>query len=120
VLAPDKKYFNWPSSEVKAALEHKKELKFQSKILERAKIEALVAIKVKDTLSNFLGSEEGEEEYTITTTDVNNIVGSQDPAAPIEVKLEGEDKSNSDGEGDDNDKVIMIVHQENPSGLKLY
>jgi hypothetical protein len=107
--APDKKRLKRPSSEVKEELERKKELQFRSKILERAKIEALAAMEVEDTLSDSLGSEDGEEERhgATTATDVDDVIGGQDPVTPIEVESEGE--SDSEGEGDDDDGVIMMV-----------
>ncbi|KAH9963353.1 hypothetical protein BGW80DRAFT_1463238 [Lactifluus volemus] len=107
--APDKKHLKQPSSEVKEELECKKELQFRSKILEQAKIKVLAAMEVEDTLSNSLGSKDGEEERhgATTATDVNDIIGSQDPATPIKVESEGE--SDSEGEGDDDNGVIMMV-----------
>jgi hypothetical protein len=60
-------------------------------------------MKVEDTLSNLLGSEEEEEECATIAIDIDDIIGSHNPATSIEVESEGENKSNSKSKGDDND-----------------
>jgi hypothetical protein len=107
--APDMKRPKRPSSEVKAALERKKEHRRQSKMLEKAKVEAMAAMEIEDMLSDSLDSEEGEEEPVAAATDIDDtlddFLGDKGAAAPNEAEWEGEDNS----EGEDEDGVIMMV-----------
>jgi hypothetical protein len=117
--APDMKRFKRPSSEVKAALERKKEHRIRLKMQENAKIEAMAAMEINDMLSNSLDSEEGD---AAAATDIDDsleyFLGNEEAGTSIEVEPEGEDEDkeeeedkdeDEDEDDDDDDGVITIV-----------
>jgi hypothetical protein len=124
--APDMKRPKWPTSEVQATLEHKKELSVQLKALEKAKVETLAAMEVDDMLSDSLGSEDEEEEVAAAarvTDDTLDYLSNKEVTL-VEIESEGEDESedqdqdqdqdgdrdeNENKEEDEDDGVIMMV-----------
>ncbi|KAH9961189.1 hypothetical protein BGW80DRAFT_1255930 [Lactifluus volemus] len=122
--APDMKCPKWPTSEVQAALECKKELSVQLKALEKAKVETMVAIEVDDMLSDSLGSEDKEEEVAAAarvTDDTLDYLSNKEVTL-VEIESEGEDESedqdqdqnrdeneNEEENKDEDNRVIMIV-----------